>query len=77
MVILMEKIVKKSVLLMALFALMPALSACHTTSNERIMYGTIIGAGIGAGIGAVGGGSALPGAAAGAFVGATVATLTE
>ena len=54
-----------------------SLSACKTTSEERVMYGTFIGAGIGAGIGALGGGSVLPGAAAGAFTGATLAVVLE
>ncbi len=74
----MERVLKKSLLVGALILMSASLSGCKTTgSDNRILYGTVAGAGIGAGIGAVGGGSVLPGAAAGAFVGATVAALTE
>ena len=73
----MCRVLKKSLFVGALLLCTAGLSGCKTTSDERILYGTIAGAGIGAGIGAAGGASVLPGAAAGAFVGATVAVLTE
>ena len=73
----MSRVLKKSLLIGMFLMLASSLSACKTTREERVMYGTFIGAGVGAGIGALGGGSALPGAAAGAFAGATLAVVIE
>lgn len=74
----MYKLFKNRVLSVALLGCLAlSLSACGTTREERIMIGTIAGAGIGAGVGALGGGTIVPGAAIGASAGAAIGAFAE
>ena len=79
-IFLMNKILKKGLTLCVLLSVATSLSACGLTSrdmNERVMWGTLTGAGVGLGIAVASGGSALPAVAIGASSGALVGLVAE
>ena len=51
-------------------------TACGTTQDQRITYGTFIGAGVGAAVGALSDNSELVGSGVGAALGATLGFLS-